>query len=155
MTTLNNVLNLFKDIADRHKQINGYKSVQNFDIDTSEGGKLPLLAVNPVGLLLPRGENGYKMLAFSIDMQVIDLLNKDLSNENDVLSDTAQIITDIITEFSSHPTYFNLGIDITNDISLDPLRGVYDTDLTGYKCTMDLEVPVNTSYCSNPVEHSV
>lgn len=151
MITLNNVLGLFENIAERHQQIFYYAEEQDFNIGTEEASNYPKLVVNPSTPVLPKGENGYSMLRFSIDLQVIDLLDKDMSNEKDVMSDTMQIITDIVTEFSSHPDYFEQGIDITNDITLESLRGVYDSDATGYKCTLEIEIPLKSSYCTNPV----
>ena len=90
MITLNNVLNLFKDIADRHRQINDYEVSQDFNIDADDAPIYPILVVN--------------------------------------------------------------SIDVINDISFDTLRGVYDSDVTGWKCTLEIETPNNRSYCSAPID---
>lgn len=151
MTTLNNVLNLFKDIADRHEQINDYGVKQDFDVDADRANKYPLLIVNPTNPVMPKGENGYNVINYSIELQVLDLLNKDVDNTNDVLSDTMQVITDVLLEFSRHPDYYDMGIDLLNDVTLTSLRGVYDEDATGYKCLLELQVPINRGYCTSPI----
>ena len=150
--TLNQLIILFKDIAARHEQVNDFAAVQDFDINNDSTNKYPILVVNPTDVNLPRTENGYTSLLSTFDLQVIDLVNKDNTNEIEVISDTQQILNDIVNEISTHPDYINDEIDIINDVSFEPLRGVYTSDVDGWKVSIEFEQPNKTSYCTNPIK---
>ena len=124
--TLNQLIILFKDIAARHEQVNDFAAVQDFNIDADSNNEYPILVVNPTGANLPRTENGYTSFVTEFDLQVIDLVNKSDNNTFDVMSDTQQILNDVVNEFNTHPYYLDSGIDTINDVTFDPLRGVYD-----------------------------
>ena len=153
MITLNQLIILYKDIAARHKQVNDFAAVQDFNISTDSTHSYPILVVNPTAANLPRTENGYTSFTTVFDLQVIDLVNKDNDNRMDVLSDTQQILNDVVNEFNTHPYYIDSGIDTINNISFEPLRGVYDGDVDGWKISMELEHPNKLSYCGNPIEN--
>lgn len=151
--TLNQFIILFKDIAARHEQVNDFAAVQDFNIDADNAPKYPILVVNPVSANLPRTEGGYTSFVTTFDLQVIDLVNKNNNNDIDVLSDTMQILNDVVNEFNTHPYYLDAGIDTIGDISFDPLRGVYDSDVDGWRVSMELETPNKLSFCGNPIEN--
>ena len=151
MITLNNLINLYKDIANRHEQINGFMAVQDFDIDTVSQ-HYPILVVSPTSANLPRTDGGYTSFTTTFDLQVIDLVEKDESNRNEVLSDTQQILNEVINEFNTHPYYMDQGIDTISDINFEPLRGVYNTQSDGWKISITLELPNKISFCGTPIE---
>ena len=149
--TINKIVELFRDLANRHEQIHDFAAVQDFNIDADDAPIFPILVVNPVSATLPKGENGYTSHSIVFDLQVIDLTNKDNNNELDVLSDTMQILTDVVIEFSTHPDYINDSLDLVSDISFDSLRGVYDSDVDGWKVQLEFEQPSKDSYCNIPI----
>ncbi len=102
---------------------------------------------------MPKSEGCYTVFNTTLELQVLDLVNKDNNNRMDVMSDTQQIIADIVTEFSTHPYYMDNSIDTVSDISFDPIRGAYGGDVDGWKISVTLEHPVKLSYCGNPVEN--
>ena len=151
MITLNQLITLYQDIATRHKQVNDFLAVQDFNIEMDKAPVYPLLVVNPVSANLPRTDNGYTSFNTTFELQVLDLVNKDNNNRMDVMSDTQQIITDVVNEFNTHPYYIDNAIDTISDISFDPIRGAYGGDVDGWKISITLEHPVQLSYCSAPV----
>tara|TARA_R110002020_G_scaffold17516_4_gene61435 strand:- start:3572 stop:4717 length:1146 start_codon:yes stop_codon:yes gene_type:complete len=153
MITLNQLISLYQDIGSRHKQVNDFMAVQDFNIEMDRAPTYPLLVVNPVSANMPKSEGGYTVFNTTLELQVLDLVNKDNNNRMDVMSDTQQIIADIITEFSTHPYYMDNSIDTISDISFDPIRGAYGGDVDGWKISITLEHPVKLSYCSAPVEN--
>jgi hypothetical protein len=72
MITLNQLIILYKDIAARHKQVNDFAAVQDFNISTDSTHSYPILVVNPTSANLPRTENGYTSFTTVFDLQVID-----------------------------------------------------------------------------------
>lgn len=151
MITLNQLITLYQDIATRHKQVNDFLAVQDFNIEMDNAPVYPLLVVNPVSANLPRTDNGYTSFNTTFELQVLDLVNKDNNNRMDVMSDTQQIITDVVNEFNTHPYYIDNSIDTISDISFDPIRGAYGGDVDGWKISITLQHPVQLSYCSAPV----
>jgi len=151
--TVNQLIVIFRDIATRHKQVNSFKVSQDFNIDAEEQIHFPILVVNPTASELPKTENGYTSYSVSFDVQLIDLMNKDRDNEDDVISDTLTILKEIVNEFNTHPFYIDYSIDLVGNISFSPLRGVYDSDATGWRCTMELESPNKLSFCGSPIEN--
>ena len=151
MITLNQLITLYRDIASRHKQVNDFLAVQDFNIEMDKAPVYPLLVVNPVSANLPRTENGYTSFNTTFELQVIDLVNKDNDNRTDVMSDTQQIITDVVNEFNTHPYYIDNSIDTIGDISFEPIRGAYGGDVDGWKISITMEHPVQLSYCSAPI----
>lgn len=151
MITLNQLITLYRDIATRHKQVNDFLVVQDFNIEMDKAPVYPLLVVNPVSANLPRTENGYTSFNTTFELQVLDLVNKDNDNRTDVMSDTQQIITDVVNEFNTHPYYIDNSIDTIGDINYEPIRGAYGGDVDGWKISITMEHPVQLSYCSAPI----
>lgn len=151
--TVNQILILFKDIASRHKQINDFKVSQDFNIDTEDTPTYSILVVNPISANLPRTENGFTSFVTELDVQLIDIVNKNNENEIEVLSDTIDVLKDVINEFNTHPYYIDNSIDIINTISFESLRGAYDSDVDGWRTQIELETPNKLSYCGSPLEN--
>ena len=57
--TIEQILMLFKDIAARHKQINGYKVSEDSSFGMIDDRDFPLLTITPSNMNLPLSENGY------------------------------------------------------------------------------------------------
>ncbi len=150
--TVNQITELFRDIANRHLQINSFKPAQDFNIDAEEALLFPVLVVNPTGSEMPKKDNGFTSYSISFSMQVLDLMNKDRDNEDDVISDTLTILREVVNEFSTHPDYMEDALDITGNISFTPIRGGYDSDVSGWRCSITFESPNNLSYCTSPLK---
>jgi hypothetical protein len=149
--TLNNIEALFKDLGLRHLQINSYYNQKAFDITAINEVVYPSLVINTSEIKLPRTDNGYSVKNFSIELQVIDLVHKDEGNKQEVLSDTESILNDIVNEFSTHPEYNGIGLDLIGDIILTPLRGAYGDEISGWNTVLTLEVPLKISWCGSPM----
>ena len=152
MTTLNNLILIFQDIAKRHNQVNDFECSQDFNIAADDAPTYPIIVVNPTGANLPKTDAGYTSFSTTFDFQCIDLVSKDNSNRNDVLSDTMQIINDCVSELSQHPYYNENSIDLINNVSFEPLRGKYDEDVDGWKISLELQTPNKVSWCGAPME---
>jgi len=149
--TLNNIEAIFKDIAERHKQVNSFYNQQAFDITSVNEVIYPSIVINTSEVSLPKGQAGYNTKSYSIELQFIDLVHKDENNKQEVLSDGASILNDMISELSTHPIYIEEGIDLINDITLNPLRNAYGDEVSGWNTLLTLQLPNRVSWCGSPL----
>ena len=147
--TVNQLISVFKDISTRHYQINGFGIGDNWENGTSEKMH-PVLWINPTTATMPSTDNGYKTFEIDFEVRVFDLVNKDESNENEVLSDCIDILKDIITEFKGHPYYVNSQLNIIDDINFEAFTEEFDEEVSGWVCEISLMTPVLTSFCGIP-----
>jgi len=148
--TVNQLISVFKDISTRHYQINGFGIGDNWENGASEAKMHPVLWINPTTASMPSSDNGYKTFEIDFEVRVFDLVNKDESNENEVLSDCIDILKDIITEFKGHPYYVNSQLNIIDDINFEAFTEEFDEEVSGWVCEISLMTPVLTSFCGIP-----
>ena len=149
--TLEQIILLFKDVAARHKQINGFVVSEDYNLGEIDDNDFPLLAIVPTSPNLPRDENGFSMFTTDFEIKLLDLVNDDLDNKINVYSDSIEILKDIVNEFATHPYYMDLGIDIISDASMTKLDGFTDLDLYGYGTELTLASPNKISFCGSPI----
>lgn len=148
--TINQLISVFKDIATRHYQINGFGIGDSWEIGADKAYMHPVLWINPTTANMPSTDTGYKTFEIDFDVRVFDLVHKGESNENEVLSDTIDILKDIITEFKGHPYYVNSQLNITGDISFESFTEEFDEEVSGWLCEISLMTPILTSFCGIP-----
>ena len=151
--TVNQLVSVFRDAANRHYQINGFGIGENWEVGASEAKIHPVLWINPVSAVMTASENniGYKTFEIDFEIRIFDLVNKDESNENEVLSDGIDILKDIITEFKGHPYYTNSQLNIVNDIDFEPFTEEFDEEVTGWVCELSFKTPLINSWCGLPM----
>lgn len=147
--TVNQLISVFKDVATRHYQINGFGIGDDWESGATENMH-PVLWVNPVTASMPSSDNGYKTFEIDFDIRIFDLVSKDESNENDVLSDCIDILKDIISEFKRHPYYVNSQLNIIDDISFEAFTEELDEEVSGWSCEITLMTPILNSFCGIP-----
>lgn len=155
INTVNKLIEVWKDIATRHYQINSFGIGNDWEIGVSTAEMHPTLWIEPVTATMPSGDHGYQTFEIDFEVRVFDLVNKNESNENDVLSDTIDILKDIIIQFKEHPFYVESQIDIINDISFESFTEEFDDEVSGWLCEISLMTPVLTTYCgiaSEPID---
>ena len=147
--TINQLVSVWKDIATRHYQINGFGIGDNWENGTNEKMH-PVLWINPVSASMPSSDYGYKTFEIDFEIRIFDLVNKDESNENEVLSDTIDILKDIIAEFKGHPYYVNSQLNIIGDIDFEAFTEEFDEEVSGWVTEISLMTPVLTTFCGIP-----
>jgi hypothetical protein len=101
----------FRLLADYHKQINSFGFGQHQDLSywtesrlkqqntTYESPFFPLLYVVPGNAVQKQPENGSSFTEYEFNLICMDIIDRDLTNQVDVLSDTNQILDDIVGQF--------------------------------------------------------
>ena len=151
VSTYSNIVSLFKDIADRHYQINTFGVGSPWEIGAKEV-MYPLLWVQPVTADMVKSEANDRYVTIEIVMNVkcLDLVHKDESNEVDVESDTFQILTDVINEFNDHPFYQRSNMRLIDDISFTSLDEYSDDQTDGWECEIRIRMRNINSFCGIP-----
>lgn len=141
--THNGIVKLLEDIADNHYQINGYGFGDVWEYLASDTKKTPCLW----GVLNGSNRNG-KELTLNYTLLVFDQVKRDESNENNVLSDTYQILTDVLTILNS-PTYssqFILGVSN----SMQDFTERFDNAVSGWSVEVSFRIPFDNDICQIP-----
>ena len=149
--SIEQIILLFKDVAERHKQINGFVVSEDYNLGEIDDNDFPLLAIVPKDANLPRDENGFSMFTIGFEVKLLDLVNDDLDNKIHVYSDAVEILKDIVNEFNTHPYYIDNSIDITEDATIVKLEEFTDVDLYGYGTELTLASPNKISFCGSPI----
>jgi hypothetical protein len=144
-TSLNQALNSLQEIADNHAQLKGsFIFCDVADLEAKNDLKYPLLwaDVTPASF-------GTKTISLNLQLTCIDMVSKDLINERDVLSDTLQILSDVITIIRQEPDYFNLFI-ISESAQASPIKDHYQDEVAGWVSNISLEIENAYNACIVP-----
>lgn len=143
MATYNNIITSFREVCNRHKQINTFFSGEEWDFQSAQN-------IYPAVLLSPdisTIEYGRVMLKFN--MFVVDLLTRDGLNNDEIKSDTLQIGQDIIAEF--YDNFSDYGFTIEEQISLTPLNEEMDDIVSGWVFNITIQLPYAMNDCFLPI----
>lgn len=165
--TYNNVINTLKNIGDQHQQIETVTTGDIFDINLEKMEKFALMHINPVNVTT--GDFG---LTYNFQIFICDLVSEkdnwteaniqsanNLSNEQEVLSETLQISIDIISmlRHSEHQSTQNVD-DINTPVyfaegqqTLEPFTERFDNLLTGWVFSLSVLVANDFNACTIPV----
>ena len=167
--TYNNVVNTLKNIGDNHNQIATVTTGDIFDIDLAKNTKFALMHINPVNV-----STGDSQLTFNFQIFVMDLVSEkenwteaniqsanNLSNEQEVLSDTLQISVDIISMLRNSIQQSLEGVNDINEplyftdgqFTLEPFTERFDSLLTGWVFTVGVMVQNDFQTCTIPMQN--
>jgi TolB-like protein len=88
----------------------------------------------------------YKVIGLNLQIMVMDIVKKDLSNENDVISDTLQIIEDVIIELRNPSEIFL----IQDSINLTPFSDSQGDEVSGWTANITINIPSTYNSCAVP-----
>jgi len=143
--SLNQLIKIFSDFADSHLQINsfGFGEVYEANGNPKVTGNTPTLWIFPTQATPLENTTIY-----SFDVRCWDLVTKGEENENDVLSDCQQTLFDFI-QFIKHNEIFD--INLSGGPSMTPFTEQLADDVTGWECSIDIEVNSINSDCMIPM----
>jgi len=143
--SLNQLIKIFSDFADSHLQINsfGFGEVYQANGNPKVTGNTPTLWIFPTQATPLENTTIY-----SFDVRCWDLVTKGEENQNDVLSDCQQTLFDFI-QFIKHNAIFD--INVSGDPSMTPFTEQLADDVTGWECSIDIEVNSINSDCMIPM----
>ena len=148
----------FRLLADHHKQLKsfGFGSYQDFTYWTESRDKeenehyqspyYPLMYVVPGNV-----QQQFGFMTYSFQVIVADIIERDLANQVDVLSDTNQMMDDIIGQFRLSVTdalgNFNEKYYLKTPVVCTPFLEKFDDLLGGWTATLQIEVMDSLDRC--------
>jgi hypothetical protein len=139
--TLNQLIDKLQTIATNHEQLNSFFFGDIADLGADSPIQYPVLYAD-----VAPSNFSYKVIGLNLQMMVMDIVKKDLSNENDVLSDCLQIIEDVIIELRNPSEIFL----IQDSISLTPFSDSQGDEVSGWTANITISIPSNYNSCAVP-----
>ena len=152
MLTYNNIIAKLQQFANDHFQINEFGNGDLWEVVESKQiteFNYPLLFA--IDQPMPLAKSSFSMV---FNVLVMDLVKPDESNENEVKSDTQQILLDLISylDDQNDGAWYFVKVDRTS--TLNSFTERFDDTLTGWGCTISLKQPFQYDACSIPIEDS-
>jgi hypothetical protein len=141
--TLNQIVKTLNEIADNHLQINHFFFGEEWDFATSGVVNCPAM----ITVLQPSVLEG-STITQNFKIYIGDLVQKNLSNKLEVLSDCQLIALDIIYQLQL-PVYDFVLINKDN-ITLNDFEDSFDCELYGYWFDIKLKLPAPYDRCAIP-----
>lgn len=141
--TFNNVYELLKRIAESHFQINTFYFGDMSEIDGKDNIVYPLLLAIPI-----QSEVNENTINHTFRIIVADMVDKDEANENEVLSDTQSILSDVVKVLRYESDDYNL----LNSPILIPFTERFGDEVTGWGGEFEIEFDFNQSECNIPID---
>ena len=151
--SINKIISMFEDIANRHMMIHAFSYGPLSDINTEGELKMPYLHIENTNSVISTG-NGitYREVFFDFDVYVMDRINKGDSNYQETTSDTLFILHSIIAEISQHPYYVDAGLRLVDDITTEAVFEVTDENVNGHRATLRLKQGFRYTPCTVPIQ---
>ncbi len=150
--TINNVIDILKDISSRHYILKGgFYLGKNWDIENDGDINYPVLQVYLERGRMLNTDGEYKTIQIDVNCKVIDSTQQSEADEKDVHSDTFQICQDIVRELSQHPYYQRSNAKIINDIDLLAIEEYNDDYGAGHEFVLTFQLIMNQAFCGDPI----
>jgi hypothetical protein len=154
----------FRLLADQHKQLNSFGFGQYQDLSywtesrlkqnnpTFESPFFPLLYVVPNNAVEMMEQNGTSYTEYEFNCIVMDIIDRDLTNQVDVLSDTNQILDDIVSQFRLAVTNslgcFNAKYYLDDQVVYYPFLEKYSDLCGGWNAVIKVKVMTPLDRCA-------
>ena len=148
----------FRLLADHHKQINsfGFGALEDLSFWTESRMKednpnyqapvFPLMYVVPANV-----EQRLTHMVYQFNVIILDIIERDLSNQTDVLSDTNQILDDVISQFRLSVRdslgNFNKEYYLQTPVTCNPFIEKYTDLCGGWSGLLNVEVMIPLNRC--------
>ena len=149
--TVNQIIDVFRDIADRHLMINDFGNGPTYNIGAADELKFPYLWVENGDINTVFSANGMREKRLTFNLYLMDKINKGDDNFDEIISDTEFILSGIIQEFSQLPFYVQNKLSLFQDINLTPVVEATDDNVNGWQATISLKIPIPYTYCEMPI----
>ena len=149
-TSYNNIIDALKCVCFNHGMVNNVSSGNIEDIDLAANSVYPLVHIVPGNVVA-----GVQSITFSFNLLAMDLVHSDNSNEQQVLSDTLQILLDVIAQYKNG---LQLGVQQNEGIfgqldnanyTLEPFLERFDNAVAGFNLTLSIIVPATYFACDS------
>jgi len=162
--SINQIISKCYTIANTHPQINGFGFGPEYDIVGQEINHPYLWVVNDDTHTINYAENnGYRSIEYTFVLRVGDKVNdqpnvysangENSNNGLEVISDTMQILVDVVNAISEDSLNIFNDISLIDDITIEPFFHEDESDVNGHQATITLRVR-NDNPCITPLTPS-
>lgn len=146
--TINNIKDLFSNIASAHYMLNDFEFGELWEIEEkmNKNAKYPMLFVSPISSV-----TGEQVKERTFQVLVMDLVKKDGTETVDAWSDTEQILDDVIKIVRRESDSYEL----VGEPTLFPFKEEYSDWCTGYRAELVIRTDFNSNYCDIPSDSFV
>lgn len=141
MLTLNEILNEIEAQATAHLQIKQYGQGDLWEINPKELDYLVLWAIEESVVLSER------TLTYNIRLLAMDRVLPGEENEQEVMSDTIQVLLDFVAYFRQ---LHSSDLNIQTSVTLEPFTERFDDKVSGHSCVLAITQPYNYNKCQIP-----
>lgn len=152
MVSLNQIIKIVSDIADQHYMVKTFQSgnlSQFAEIDQQSDLVYPLCFLNRLS-----GSSTGGAFYFNFELVITDLVKKDRSNEQEVISDCMQIAQDFAV-LLERPEYLSLSnssyLDPTQTINYNIISEEYSDRVAGVVMSFQIKQAFNYNKCITPI----
>lgn len=138
--TLNQIVQNFQEIADKHRQIHAFKfGVTQHDFDSSGTTDCAEMWVtlNPSPI-------GISTTEFSFSMALVDAVRRGKDNQTEVLSDLAQIAKDIIGQLRHQSYAWDFDMSQKPSLNFAVQQSTYNYAEVSFDFTLTIPDPVDS-----------
>ena len=151
MISYNGIIEYFKEVANKHTQINSFSFGDIDDADLDKITEYPLLHVGVTGAQIDE-----RVISFDINIMLIEIIDDKGDtkvNEKFALSNSLQILQDLQTEFLKGSSIVTPNTKLTgNSLSCQPITGNYNNRVVGWTSIMTIEGINESEPCNIPYE---
>lgn len=157
--TLNKVFDLFKSIVAQHEMLNGFgieeDPTRGYDKENGEELSYPYCFINPMPIRYQMNTSGAGIAAkeYTIKVFVADKYYANAKNGEDILSDTEQILSDLVQWVSTNRDLRKF--QLRADIRPTPVRHQTISDVHGWEADFVIRVPYKLCYNHLPIDSNI
>ena len=148
--TYNQLIAIFEDFQKRHYNLYTFFSGDIYKLEDKEDIQYPLLAVFPGNVTANKTNEYIRSISYNYNIIVGDVLKNDDTNEDELRSDTLQIIMDLLAELNQDPFYQSNNIIIETSSNCEPFTEKLDDIITGWNVGITIIVPFKYTPCTAP-----
>lgn len=141
--SLNQIVEKLEVIQQSHKILKGFRFCDVSDLEAENSLRYPLLWCD----VMPSNFST-KVITLNIQISVLDIVKKDLSNERDVLSDCLQLLSDVINELRNPSNGDNFIIE--DSLQATPIKDSYQDEVAGWNCQISFNIMNPYNRCEVP-----
>jgi len=156
--TYNAALETLKCLGTQHKQIETVTTGDLWEVNLEANNLWPLMHVitNNANVSLSEQKFNFRVL-------IMDLVEPDLSNEDEVMNDTYQTMIDLIALLKHgeilYGYNFSLGEEqryfVDDDFLIEPFTERFSSNVSGWVCDISIIVESVLDSCDIPIDNTV
>ena len=155
--TYNAVLETLKCLGEKHKQISTVTNGDLLEVNLNKNELYPIMHV-----IVTNAVVGLSQQTFNFTALVMDLVEPDLSNEDEVMSDTYQVMTDLIALLKHGEILYGYNEEagqeqryyVDDDFTVEPFTERFASNVSGWSLDIPIVIESVLDSCDIPIDNT-